>query len=468
MPTIPVNFTGASYLHRSRPLSAQVTRNLYPEPQPDPAVKSPFILHATPGWDSWNTKNGEDRGLLEHNGVLYHVAGEALYSIDSTGTATSLGTINGTARCIMEGIGSNVVVVSAGRAWQWNGAAVAEITDTDLETPNSCAHINTQMLYDGDAGRFCSSDSGDATSINALNYATAEASADDLVRVFVFNQTVYLFGEKTIETWYNSGTGSPPFDRIEGGIIQRGLAALHSVASNDQLFYWLGDDRLPYAGSGADSRSIATPAIAAAIADYGTVSDAIGWCMTWDGQRWYVLTFPAADKTWVYSENAGQWFELSSGVAGGRSYANSHAFAYGKHCIADSRSGNVYQLSSTTYDENGDTIRRVRTSGPLHGGLFGQPGAWIEQSRLEVVMEAGVGLVSGQGSSPTIMLQWSDDGGRTWSSERRGRIGRLGDYTTRVEWYALGGFYQRVFRLAVSDPIPVSIHLAAADVEVGL
>jgi hypothetical protein len=83
-------------------------------------------------------------------------------------------------------------------------------------------------------------------------------------------------------------------------------------------------------------------------------------------------------------------------------------------------------------------------------------------------METGVGLADGQGSSPQIMLSWSDDGGKTWGNERWASAGRIGEYRHRVRWYRLGAFRQRVLRVQVSDPVPITIAAAYAEIQPGI
>jgi Neuraminidase (sialidase) len=77
--------------------------------------------------------------------------------------------------------------------------------------------------------------------------------------------------------------------------------------------------------------------------------------------------------------------------------------------------------------------------------------------RFELDIETGVGLQSGQGSDPQIMLQYSDDGGHTWSSERWTSIGKVGEYKSRASWRSLGRARERVYRVRISDPVNVTI-----------
>lgn len=82
-------------------------------------------------------------------------------------------------------------------------------------------------------------------------------------------------------------------------------------------------------------------------------------------------------------------------------------------------------------------------------------------------MEAGVGLASGQGSDPQAMLQWSDDGGFTWSNEMWAPIGQMGERKRRVRWRRLGKSRDRVFKVTITDPVKVVIVGASVDVKAG-
>ena len=462
---VPVQIAGTTHQSRSSALSNQLTQNWYLKVPDNPAARGNLVLMPWPGLALFGSAAGDNRGMLEHRNTLYKVTGATLYKVDTAGNHVSLGTIPGPDRCILEGIGSNVVVVSAGRAFQYDGSTVTEITDPDLESPRSCAHLNNQMIYDGASARFGVSDVGDATSINGLNYASAESEPDALVRVFTHSQFLYLLGERSIETWYNSGVGNPPFDRIEQGIMQIGLQALHSVAFNDDAWYFLADDNHVYRVAGLSRTRVTDDSTHLRISGYDVATDAIGMCMDLDGQRFYELTFPDADETLLYSENGG-WTTLSSD--GGRHFADSYAYFNRRHLVADRRSGQIYELDFNTYTDAGLPIVRIRDSAPIHSGLLNKPGVNMEMNGFEVVMETGAGVLSGQGSDPKIALQTSDDGGKTWGTERWVSFGKTGEFNERVFWRALGSFWQRQIRLTISDPVFASIHSAYAEVEIGI
>jgi hypothetical protein len=113
------------------------------------------------------------------------------------------------------------------------------------------------------------------------------------------------------------------------------------------------------------------------------------------------------------------------------------------------------------YTDNGATIRRERVMEALH-----RDRRLFEVNTFEVEMKAGVGLVSGQGSDPQVMLQYSKDGGNTWSAERWRSIGKIGEFGQRAVWNRFGTMTDFRARLVVTDPIEAAVISAYADVEV--
>ena len=85
---------------------------------------------------------------------------------------------------------------------------------------------------------------------------------------------------------------------------------------------------------------------------------------------------------------------------------------------------------------------------------------------IEIDLEAGVGLVTGQGNDPQAMLDWSDDG-HTWSNKLWRSMGKIGEYTARAKWNRLGSSRNRIFRLTISDPVKKVIIGAYAPVIIG-
>ena len=459
-----LSMAGGTYRHTDLGISAQRTINFNPQLQDAGNEKSPYIIESFYGLKPFSTNSGLHRGIFAHQGVGYILLGTTLSSFDSSGALTTLGTIPGDGRAVFDGLGSIVIVTANGVAYTWDGTTFTVGSDPDFETPYTVTVINSQAVYDGDDGRFGVSDVGLPLTINPLNYATAESKADTLLRPFAFGTNVYMFGSEAIEQWWNSGAGSPPFDRIEGGLINIGLGAVHSVANDDEGIFFFADDDQVYYLLGGVPTALLPKVIVREISSFMRKSDAVGWTMQLDGQWFYVLKFTSADRTFIFPKK-GQWFELSSGLEEGRYNGDGYAFVYGKHLISD-EGGNILELDIDTFTENGATIRRVRTLSPIHAGLFGQPGKELEISYFKLIGKTGTGTVSGQGENPQVILQYSQDG-ENFGTEIWADVGKMG-VTTELIFEVGESFENWIFRIVSTDPVYSSWHSAAIEVEIGI
>ncbi len=396
--------------------------------------------------------------------MLYKVTGSGFYKYDSSGAQTFIGSIYGSGRCVFQDDGNIIVIVADGLVYSYDGTTFAQSLNPNFEFPNAVAYIKQQMIYDGDGGRFVVSDAGLPTTINGTNYATAESSGDPLQRPYVFNEIVYMFGTKTTEPWQDSGVGEPPFDAVYGVLIQKGLHAVYSAANSENYIYFLGSDKNAYRLTGYQVENITSPAIAHFL-ENNDVSDAIGYMMRIESQNIYLLILPTANKTLCYSESTGTWFELCSGVNGDRARISSYAYCFGKHLVGDHSNGNIYELSLTEYQDNGEPYRRERITPPISGEMFQKPGAVFETNKFSLIMETGVGIVSGSDEDvdPSVVFSASYDGGNSWTNESWVKIGRLGQ-TTRVDWYhAVSGVRELVIKWYVTANVFASFHSASID-----
>lgn len=68
---------------------------------------------------------------------------------------------------------------------------------------------------------------------------------------------------------------------------------------------------------------------------------------------------------------------------------------------------------------------------------------------------------------PKIMVRWSDNGGKTWSTERTLELGRQGEYTKRAVLRRLGtgNAIGRTFNFRISAAVAKALQGASVDVE---
>ena len=452
---------GQSYRHTDLPLSAQVTKNWVPEINTE--TSRVVTLQPFPGARLFSVGSGKDRGATEWDSTLYMVAGTTLYSVDANGVRTSIGSINGAGRCTFPASQEYLVIVTSGLAYLYDGSTLTEISDVDLEAPDYGAYLNNQWIYQGTGGRFAVSDAGQPDQINALNYATAESDGDLLQRPYTYQQLVYMFGSKTIEPWYNSGEGNPPFNRVEGGIIQKGTLSPDAISHNDNYMYFLGDDRHIYQMLGTQERSISTIPLVQAFEGYTEtdIAEAVGFCYSMRGQHYYQLR--VGSHVWAFNESAGGWFELTVGNNEDPYPATGYIYKFGKHLFFDQ--GNILELDPAYGLFNGLPMIRERITSLITGAVFGDAGdgKYVFMREAEILIKG----VPPLGDAPQIMLSWSDDAGYTWSNERIIECGQTGNYTFRARAHNLGRFRERVFKIRISDESSYSIHKMIGDMRLG-
>ncbi len=88
-------------------------------------------------------------------------------------------------------------------------------------------------------------------------------------------------------------------------------------------------------------------------------------------------------------------------------------------------------------------------------------------TRLEIELQRGVGLISGQGSDPAFLVSASHDGGMSYGPERFISPGKLGKYLARAKSERWGRARDWVYKLTITDPVLIALAAVYLDVEQG-
>lgn len=430
-------------------------------------------LVATPGLSLLVTiGTGPIRGMhTGTNGTLYVVSAGKIYSVSSLWVATELGSLttvagpvsmadNGTTLMAVDGTSGYIVTLSSG--------AFAQITDPDFPGADQVTYQDGYFIFNvPDTGQFMITGLN-AVTVDALDIATSEGAPDDIVAVMSDHRELWLFNERTIEVFFDSGNADFPFERIQGAFIEHGCGAPFSVAKMNNAVFWVGSDDkgsgIVYMASGYQPQRISTHAVEQAIRGYGDISSTTSFTYQSGGHFFYQLNFPNAQSSWVYDSTSGMWHErvFTNQGAFERHRAECHAFAYAKHIVGDYVNGKVYELSSTAYSDDSSEITRQRITPHATSAL-----SRMFYNSFQLDIEAGTGLdglSTTQGTDPQAMLQWSDDGGHSWSNEKWVAFGKIGQTKKRSIWRRLGSSRDRVFKLTITDPVKVTL----IGVELGL
>lgn len=315
-------------------------------------------------------------------------------------------------------------------------------------------------------GQFQITSSYDFTTLDALDFATAESNPDGLVRNIYDHGELLLFGSNTIEPWGNTGGQDFPYSVQRGSTLQFGLAAKWSLVQYNDSIAGLFKNSMGQVQvmqmMGHRILAISSQELDSVINSYATVSDATAFCYMLGGHPMLQINFPSEQKSHLYDGSTQLWSELESGLDGGRHRAEILVDYLNKPRVSDYENGNIYTLDADTYADNGTPIVREIVTKTFFAGANKR----IAVSRIGVDCETGNGLANGQGSDPQIMMQVSKDSGRTWGNEMWRSMGKIGAYMQRVYWTRLGSAYFWTLKFKVTDAVKVVLTFTDADSEV--
>jgi hypothetical protein len=466
-----IPFVGGAYTARSSNLNAQSCINWFPVVDNQDA-KTVLAMYGTPGLELFtNLVTGVDqcvRALYATNSLLYAVVNASVFSITTAGVATLLGSLT-TSSGFVDSAENGLQVLLVDGTNQGGLITFSTGLLTTVTLPCAATSVTFQDSYfiitEKNSRKFYISSLLDGSTWDALDFATVEGRAANLVAVISNTQDLWFFGEKSIEVYYNSGNVDSPFERISGALVDIGCCAVGTPTKIDGFLYWLSNKKQVCRNQGYQPQFISTPEIEYQIASYGDLSNTQGYTYSTEGNMFYVLAFPEVSKTWVYDTANNYWHEwqsyLSLPVPWGRHRSNCSVQFDGNWIVGDYQNGNLYKLSMDVFTDNGNALRRQRAAQVINKERLN-----VIHHLLEIDFETGVGLDGDvQGSDPQVCLDWSDDGGHTWSNQHWRSLGKIGAFLTRVRWSQLGMSRNRIYRITISDPVKAVILGAYANLE---
>jgi hypothetical protein len=459
-------FVGGTYIAASPTQNDQECINWYPETDPTKkeGERGVIALYPTPGLvNRVQLANAQVRGLhvIPGGSLCLMVSGSTLYSVTQAYVATSVGTLNssigqvyiadnGVSAYITDGTNRYTYV------WGTNTFAVVGAADGAFQNANVCDIVDNFIVYNRPGtNQWGCTNVGDVIS-NPLNLGSILGKSGNLVSLISDHRQVILLGENYSERWIDVGTFPFPFAIIPGTSIQHGLAARDSIARLGEGIAFLAQDTrgnvtIAMWGASVQPQRISTFAVEDAIQGYTVTNDAIAYTYTQSGHEFYVLTFPTQDVTWCFDLATGFWHKRAWRDPNGvyhRHRSNCCAVFGNDIIVGDWQNGKVYALSQSTYTDDGVALPCVRRCRHLTDDLKRQ-----YFSDLQIQFQPGTGLQTGQGSDPSFLLRWSNDGGFTFGNDHIVKIGKAGKYKNRAILRRLGSARDRIFEIVVTDPV---------------
>lgn len=431
MPRIPVALAYTSQQARHGQDGAARVVNMYAE-EIGEGGKTKVALYAIDGMSRFATLTGAGiRAMLAvSDDELYAVAGRVIHRVDSGGSGTVMGglvsdgyvTMARNRRAVPQ-----IMMTCDGTTVMIQGGVYSDFTDSDLPPANSVCSHNGYFVWTHFDGRISYS-SPDDSAVDALDFVTANASADALLIGFSRGADLLLFGQRTIEAWQY--TGDPVFSRTT--TVQMGCLSPASVTDIDATVGFVAHDGTIRILNGYTAERISNHAIERKIASDSSPTTIRGYGWSERGHRF--MGFTGSNWSAVYDLTTGLWHERTSKNA--TRWRCGAATQFGtKRIFGHISSPYLFQSNSSLHTEDGDEIACINQSPPIHG--FADD---VAMNGLHIDMIPGVGLTSGssQDTDPRIMLDYSDDGGDTWSAQRFLPIGKAHQRLTKVSAYRLG------------------------------
>lgn len=418
------------------------------------------------------------RAMGSGNGSNWLAGGGKLYELSDPGMVTERAAIADDANTTISGNYSDVTAVSGGNYYLWDGVSITQPTTKTFTSVGSHAYVGGYtVISELDGKRFQWSDLGDASSLDALNFSSADKVDDSILRLIEVQGNLLVMCERSSELWQTTGqAGTEAFGYVTSW--NRGLKSFNLVTRFDDTLFFVGNDNNVYVGLGGGAVDITTPGLNTALTNNDPTH-----CYYYEdrGHKFCVVRF--SDRpAWVYDVKMQEWHERAEGA--GYTEWRGVATIKGDKWQVGNTDGEIMALTRTNRDLNGP-LRRQAISKPVYLGDEKfivnklEINARVGENTLNLAENFGlslrdgfmlsvgggfglrVGSVGADERDATLTLFESKDGGRTWGEGKPRSMGKSGDYSKRMIWRARGQANQYAIRVDIDEPADIPISTTA-------
>jgi hypothetical protein len=356
---------------------------------------------------------------------------------------------------------------------------ISDVYDGDEDSPATVSSLTALDRYliavdDNSTGNFYWSDVNAPTSWGGY-YAEAESKPDHLYHAQEVEGLLYLIGRRSTEVFYNDGV--TPFTRLSQGIISDGTIAKRSPCYCNAIgtFAFLTPENrlVKIEGKKAISFSPSLDQFLGLNYSPTTVVNCVGNYFIWDGIPFYLLsslgagysytatgtgTSSTPQSGWSVAVNllTNDWYEW------GATHTDSRRLAFQGCAITntpigvlcgDANDGLIHRLTRGGVDDStyGDIDPMIRSSSVDRGA----PGVEKECRSLSFTFYAPQ---THTGTSFSVDVKYSDDGGSTWSDERTiSPTIYSGQKVYKAKSYNWGRYYNRQWQIDFSATSDIAL-----------
>ena len=399
---------------------------------------------------------------------------------DGTATLTYAGTrAQGTVQ-VNTGVVTGITITNAGSGYTYAPlVTILDGTGPGIDATATCllnffptgglvpgaVFIDSYVAVGTPSGRIYTSNVGDPTIWNPLDYVTAEGEPDNSVGISKHLNYVLDFGQWSTEFFYDAANtvGSPlspaPSYRIEIGCING-----NSICQFEQSVIWVGVSKATGTGvyiiDGVTPVKVSTPYIDRILGNSNFV-DVNAYTFKFNGHMLYVLTMHDLNKTLVFDVNEKMWYQwtmwaigdATSGVPGiyAEQYFRPNYFAGDgeTYYFLDDDNGMLYIMSDLVYNDAGAPIYYRSVTDLIDNGTTKRK----FYQRVEIV---------GDKVPATMNIRHSDDDYNSWSPYRTVNLNEQ-----RSQIYQTGQARRRAWEFLCTDNQPLRLDFAEIDFGIG-
>lgn len=411
---------------------------------------------------SYNTTG---RGMIvDRLNAVYAIQGNSFQSASGIVFGTVDNGTDVTSMAVVPFGTTYIAITTAAAGYYYNGAAVTPVTDatfTGLTRVPGLAYLDgTFYVMDTSSAIYGSKNLNDFSVWDPLNRINAWQASDYPIGILTHRQYVLALKTTCTQVFYDAGnvTGSPLLP-LQQMYIPFGCADWDSVQSINKDHIWVSrSEEGVYCVvriSNAQASVVSTPSVDRILTR--AMNTAGGFTGSWVhaayGHRWYGLNFsdPNGSASLVFDMTTNDWSFWTDDKGQGFDFVSStHVSGYS---YLQSKTKGIFEDSSIYFGTA--PMRDQLVSGiytgipfeiqtpPFDGGMLVEKTAM----RLEI-------LSDNQGNG-NLMVCWSDDDYRTWSSWRTINITEPRSFLDD-----LGTFRRRAFRFRHDTALPLRIQKA--------
>lgn len=496
---MPVSLAGGSNIQRSQAFSSQYALNVY---RILDSVSKTSAIYPMAGFKRVGTFDvgandfrGRPKAGIAADIYGFYVVGNILFRQDSAGALTNVGTLDTSTGTVSMSLSNNYLTLVDG-AFEYTydlttGVLTKNVlTDTPINPTYTCEQQSLTFINSAGTQEIYQSAPGQPMIFSPLNFILINYNSSyksfPLVAFESVNGKIMAlttgFSQILVNKSQAGFTFGPDLNLVFSGLgtvsaasVAIAIPGLNKENETEQVIIWLckkadGDHKFMMS-SGGKPQPISTESIEFRLNQLENLTDAIGMIFSYNGQTFYVVSFPTDNMTWAYNLGTEEWYDIDYF---GRRHPAQVVVAYNnKRYFTSAFDNGLYEMSEKYVTQSllsdglwvdaAPKLRiitdNIRAQGANKQGGYKKIQGHVIRIYLEPgLAEAGISNLNSpaysQATDPMVEAFCSGDSGKTWNPLVPESAGRVGEFEYVTTFYSPGCQRDWTFRFDYQAPVP--------------